>query len=258
LPAGVWCVGCVAHGHRLSPPVRRGPRVGAGGGAFGVVTSPSALPSATYQGVGFRVGRTRPTAVADIPPRTTGLVCWWCVRRCHVALGFAECDLPRCRFSGGSDTANGRGRHSNVRHRIALLVVRSALSRRPRLCRVRPTEVSVFGWVGHGQRPWPTFQCAPPDCSVGGAFGVVTSPSALPSATYRGVSFRVGRTRPTAVADIPPRATGLLCWWHVRRCHVALGFAECDLPRRYPCRLIRCCGHGLMHSGRPAEIGRAH
>src|SRR5699024_6975141 len=46
------------------------------------------------------------------------------------------------------------------------------------------TPVSLYpAQVGPGRRPWPTFQCAPPDWPVGGAFGVVSSPSAAPRAT---------------------------------------------------------------------------
>src|SRR5699024_8189492 len=86
---------------------------------------------------------------------------------------------------------------------------------------------------GHGRRPWPTFYHVPPDCSDGIVSGVVPSPSASPSATYqvtRRIDFRVGWTRPQAVANIPPRTTGLLCWCCIRRCPVALGFAEANIP----------------------------
>src|SRR5699024_3432779 len=70
---------------------------------------------------------------ATSPPRTPALLCWSCIRRCPVALGCAECDLPKPHY--------GVGQHSTAHHRIVLLASHPALSRRPRHCRVRPTRL---------------------------------------------------------------------------------------------------------------------
>jgi len=50
------------------------------------------------------------------------------------------------RFPCRLDTAAGRGQHSNAYRRIALLASHPTLSRRPRLCRVRPTRATCRVW----------------------------------------------------------------------------------------------------------------
>src|SRR5699024_2311091 len=70
----------------------------------------------------------------------------------------------------------------------------------------------------------------PPDPVPGGPAHLVASPSACAECDLPRPRCGVGWTRPQAVANIPPRTTGLLCWRRIRRCPVALGCAECDLP----------------------------
>src|SRR5699024_3866137 len=129
------------------------------------------------------------------------------IRRCPVALGFAECDLPGyppCRFSRRLDTAAGRGQHSTTYRPIALMASHPALSRRPRLCRVRPTTATLRRRLetaaGRGQHSTahrrivllashPALSRRPRHCRVRPTRLPAVSISVYPTRTTRAASF---------------------------------------------------------------------